>query len=36
MTVTYGVIRLDRPAVDRPDWAAETLREAGRTPTPTG
>jgi hypothetical protein len=36
MTVTYGVIRLDRPAVDRPDWVAETLREAGETSTPTG
>ena len=36
MTVAYGVIRLDRPAVGRPDWVAETLREAGWTPTPTG
>jgi hypothetical protein len=36
MEVTYGVVRLDRPAVERPAWAAERLREAGRTPTPTG
>jgi hypothetical protein len=34
MTVTYEVVRLDRPAVERPDWAAEHLDEAGWTPTP--
>jgi hypothetical protein len=34
VAVTYAVVRLDRPAVERPDWAAESLREAGWTPTP--
>lgn len=34
LSVTYAVIRLDRPTVDRPEWVAETLREAGWTPTP--
>ena len=32
MDLTYGVIRFDRPAVERPTWAAETLREADWTP----
>lgn len=30
--LTYEVIRLDRPAVDRPAWATEALREADGTP----
>lgn len=34
MAVSYAVVRLDRPAVDRPDWAAEALREADWTPAP--
>jgi hypothetical protein len=34
LSVTYAVIRLDRPTVERPEWTAETLREAGWTPTP--
>lgn len=29
MAVTYAVVRLDRPAVERPAWAAEALRESG-------
>ena len=36
LSVTYGVIRLDRPDVERPEWVAETLREAGWTPAPDG
>jgi len=36
MSVAYTVVRLDRPAVERPSWAAETLREADWTPEPAG
>jgi hypothetical protein len=36
MAVVYEVVRLDRPAVERPDWATEALRESDRTATPGG
>jgi len=36
MSVAYAVVRLDSPAVERPSWAAETLREADWTPEPAG
>jgi hypothetical protein len=36
MAVAYEVVRLDRPAVERPGWAAEALDESGWTPTPGG
>jgi hypothetical protein len=36
MAIGYAVVRLDRPAVDRPEWAAEALDEADWTPVPDG